>query len=402
MKKSLIALATLAATASFAQSSVSISGTIDLGINQIDYKGQKVTTTGAANGSATSAVVIAGTEDIGGGVKAEFRWELDPLFDQTSNRTAGTSATGTTSNVTTSIGNGASFVGASGAFGAVKFGTPNLATLTINGEGNGGFATAIGSGYRVSSFDAVRWQNSMRYDTPDFNGFSGSLVYSAKNDQQKATTSLALSGNLNNQWSGRDEGQEIGLNYVNGPLAVRYAGIRMKQYSSVLGTVDPYTTSVVINPANPGAAFKIDSLSAKYSGVVPGLNLSYFYQKVSSDALTVANAAGTAASTSTFDRTTNGVAASYAITPALTAMVNYQQVKNGDAAVSTGTARPGEKATVTGLGLDYALSKRTALYARYERDADSATAKFRSISSANYSGTGTTYTATAVGIRHTF
>ena len=402
----LAALAALAATASFAQSSVSISGTVDLGINQIDFKGNKVTTTGAANGSATTAIVVAGTEDLGSGLKAEFRWEMDPDFGNTSNRTGGTAATGTTSNVTSSIGNGASFVGTSGAFGAVKFGTPNLATLTINGDGNGGFATAIGSGYRVSSFDAVRWQNSVRYDTPEFNGFSGSFVYSAKNDLQRNTGSVGMTGNLNNQTSGRDEGQEIGLNYVNGPLAVRYAGVRMKQYASLVGFTGTanglYDNMALLTPANLGAQFKIDSLSAKYANALPGLNVSYFYQKVSSDVLSAVTAGG-ALGTQQFDRTTNGVAASYAITPALTAMVNYQQVKNGDAAASTTGSKAGLTANVTGLGLDYALSKRTALYARYERDADSA-ATFRSLANTGYTAaTGnTTYTATAVGVRHTF
>ncbi len=357
-----------------------------------------MTTTGVANGSATTAFVIAGTEDLGAGLKAEFRWEMNPDLGNTTNRTGGTSATGTTSNVTSSIGNGASFVGASGAFGAIKFGAPNSATLSINGDGNGGFGTAIGSGYRVTSFDAVRFQNSLRYDTPTISGFSGSLLHSAKNDKQRNVGSVGMSGNLNNQTSGRDEVTELGLNYINGPLAVRYANLKVKQYASLVGFTGTanglYDNMTLRTPADLGAAFKIDSLSAKYTNVLPGLNLSYFYQKVSSDALSAVKSDGSLGSQK-FDRTTNGLAASYAITPTLTAMVNYQQVKNGTAAaITTGADVKNLKATVTGLGLDYALSKRTTAYARYERDADSA-AGFRSLSN-------TGYTAAAVGIRHTF
>jgi len=391
----------LAATASFAQSSVSISGLVDVGVNVIDFKGNKVTTTGASNGSATTAFVFAGTEDLGGGLKAEFRWEMDPSTADTSSRTGGTSATGTTSNVTSSIGNGASFVGASGAFGAIKLGTPNSATLSINGDGNSGFGTAVGSGYRVTSFDAVRFQNSTRYDTPDFNGFSASYLVSAKNDLQRNSGSVGLTGNLQNQTSGRDGVTELGLAYLDGPLAVRFANLNVKQYASLLGTTDPYNGITLLTPANPGAQFKVNSLSAKYA-VNQALNLSYFFQSAKSDALSAATSTGTLG-TQTFDRKTNGVAASYAVTSAVTAMVNYQQVKNGDAAVSTTGSKAGLSAKVLGLGLDYALSKRTTAYARYERDSDSA-ASFRSLANSGYTAaTGnTTYTATAVGLRHTF
>jgi hypothetical protein len=95
-------------------------------------------------------------------LKANFQYEIDPALSETSSRTVGTSATGTTSNVTSSLGNGQSFVELAGGFGAIKLGTPNLPTLAANGQGNSGFATAIGSGYRVTSFDAVSFQNSLR------------------------------------------------------------------------------------------------------------------------------------------------------------------------------------------------------------------------------------------------
>jgi predicted porin len=402
MKKTLIALAALAATGAFAQSSVTLGGLVDAGYQSYNAKGNKFQTVGS-NGSATTNFTFTGVEDLGSGLKAEFRFEIDPGVSETANRTAGTSAQGTTSNVTSSVGNGASFVGASGAFGAIKFGTPNVATLSINGEGNGGFATAIGSGYRVSSFDAVRFQNSLRYDTPNLAGFSGSLVYSPKNDKQVLPASAGLSGNLNNQTNGRDGAQEIGLAYANGPLSVRYANLVVKQYAGLLGTADPYNGITIRNVATPGAEFKIDSLSAKYSNALPGLSLSYFYQKVSSDVLSAVTSAG-ALGSQRFDRETNGVAASYAISSAMTAMVNYQEVKNGANASTTTGSKANLKGNVLGLGLDYALSKRTTAYVRYERDTDKNNAGFRNVSSGGYATVGTdyTYTATAVGLRHAF
>ncbi|MEY2792008.1 MAG: Gram-negative porin, partial [Pseudomonadota bacterium] len=70
MKKSLVALAALAATSAFAQSSVQIVGGFDVGYQQLNIRGAKVTQSAASNGSYTSNVIFKGTEDLGGGLKA--------------------------------------------------------------------------------------------------------------------------------------------------------------------------------------------------------------------------------------------------------------------------------------------------------------------------------------------
>ena len=77
MKKSLIALAALAATSAFAQSSVTMYGNFDVG-----YGAHKTTskdgtaftkTAGVMDGSwAGSRLGFRGTEDMGGGLKANF------------------------------------------------------------------------------------------------------------------------------------------------------------------------------------------------------------------------------------------------------------------------------------------------------------------------------------------
>ncbi len=382
--------------AAVAQSSVSISGVADMAYQMIDLKGNKINVVGA-NGSSTSTFILAGTEDLGGGLKAEFRWEMNPNFGETANRTAGTSAQGTTSNVTSSIGNGSSFVGASGGFGAIKLGAPNIATLAINGDGNSGFATAVGSGYRVSSFDAVRFQNSLRYDTPTMGGFAASVVYSPKNDKQALPGSAGLSGNFNNQTNGRDDVTEIGATYAAGPLSVRAAQLKMKQFADVAQTADPYNTIAWLNTT--GAGFKLTSLSATYT-VNPTLSVAYFRQDVSSDSL-VAITAAAAASTSKFDRTMNGVSARFLATPTTTLRVNYQKASNGANHSAAGSAANANKdTTVLGLGADYALSKRTSVYARYERNDDKA--GMRAITGYTAASGNTTYTATAIGLRHSF
>jgi predicted porin len=162
MKKTLVAIAALASVSAFAQ--VTLTGNLDVGLQMHDFKGNAVTTSAGSNGSSTTALFFGGTEDLGSGLKAQFQYEIDPALSETVSKTSGTSAVGSTSNVTSSLGNGQSFIALSGGFGRIAFGTPNSATLSINGDGNAGFGTAIGSGYRVTSFDAVRFQNSTEED----------------------------------------------------------------------------------------------------------------------------------------------------------------------------------------------------------------------------------------------
>jgi len=401
MKKSLVALAALAATSAFAQSTVSITGNLDVGYQMFDIKGNKVTNSAGSNGSSTTAVFFRGSEDLGGGLKANFQWEVDPALSETSSRTVGTAATGTTSNITSSLGNGQSFLElASPAFGSIKLGTPNLATLSANGDGNSGFATAIGSGYRVTSFDAVRFQNSLRYDTPNFNGFSASFLQSAKNDKQSLPMNLGQTGNQMNQTNGRDQAQEIGVTYANGPLTVRFADLKMQQWADValVGTGVNQFAVATWSPTD-GKKFNLRTISAKYD-VNKDLTVGYFNQKTDSDTLVGSKADGTA-TTNKFDRTAQGFSAAYKVMPNVKLMVNRASAKNGAAHVGSGATTAANKTTtVTGLGVDYELSKRSTIYFRTETDKDEASLR----STTGYTAvTGnTTYKATAIGIRHTF
>ena len=411
MKKTLVALAAASAVSAFAQ--VSITGLVDMGYNRTDFKGKVVTTSAAPNGSATSNFTFLINEDLGGGLKTDARWEIDPDLTQTVGKTSGTTSTGTTSNVTSFLGNGYSFLGLSGGFGAVKFGTINYETLNANGDGNVGFGTAIGSGYRVSSFDAVRAQNSLRYDTPTMNGFSASYLLSDKNDMQGATLTNGLTGNLVNQTQGRDKVSEVGLVYANGPLTARYAAIQMEQWGKIATTF--YAAGNTFVPtawsAGTGAAFKLNTLSVKYD-INSALQVGYFNQQAKSDALVAyaSAAAGTCAAntacTSIFDRKTNGFAASYTV-GATKFMANYQSVTNGDGATKTTASVAGATAKVLGLGVDYSMTKRTVAYVRYEKDTESTGSggnaqAFRDTSTPGYGATNSVYTALALGIRHTF
>jgi len=402
MKKTLVALATLSAVSAFAQSSVTLSGLVDAGFNQTNFKGLTVNTLAAPNGSATTNFTFSGTEDIGGGLQAKFRYEIDPDLMQTGGRITNTPAAGTTSNVTSSLGNGYSFIGLAGGFGEVQLGTLNFATLSANGDGNAGFGTAVGSGYRVTSFDAVRAQNSLSYETPDLSGAKIRYQAVSKNSQIAGATAsgwgASATGNAVNQVNGRDGLGELSVSYVNGPLKLRYANLEQ--------TADTgwNNGSSTISAGN-GAKFKLNTLSVNY---LMGANeLAYFYQSAKSDTLNVGSTTANAQYTQVFNRTTNGVAIART-SGNVKLMANYAIVKLGtEDAITKGSATAasvvspvgGQSTTVLGLGADYTLSKRSTLYVRYENDKDNAIVRAITGYGTNVAGT---YKATAIGLRHTF
>ena len=404
MKKTLIALAALSAIGAFAQSSVTMSGTVDLGAQFIDYKGNGgVVTAGAQNGSSTSGLTIAGTEDLGGGMKAGFQWDMSVDFSNTTARTSGTTANGTTSNVGTYLGNGNSFISLGGNFGTVKIGTPNLSTFNANGLGNSGFGTAIGSGYRVTSFDAVRLQNALRFESASFSGFSGTAHIVTRNNVQANKDNTAAANNVN-QLMGRDGATELGLAYNNGPVAVQYARMNMTQDASSNPVLISYLISDTVTTSSGftavGGTFVMDTLGASFTQ--NAIKVGAFYQRMSSDGLLKANASGVGAAVK-YERNTWGLSAAYQLNPALSLKANYQRTTLLDGDTSTTVAAGDSRETsVIGLGVDYALSKRTSIYARYERDQDSAALRSTTGFPTAGAAGNTTYTASMIGVRHTF
>ncbi|MGV0961691.1 MAG: porin, partial [Limnohabitans sp.] len=193
------ALAALAATGAFAQSSVQIDGILDAGYQSINYKGNKVNGIGN-NGSATSQINFRGTEDLGGGLKANFRVETDWNTVSNKGNTGSASSPVTLGNETvaaaSTFGNAEIRVGLAGAFGSIDAGAVNYNTLGTYLTGQP-FGTAIGSGFRTfyvndaQSTSQVRSDNSVKYTSPSFSGFNASLYYAGKQTKAVDTTATA-------------------------------------------------------------------------------------------------------------------------------------------------------------------------------------------------------------------
>jgi predicted porin len=220
MKKTLVALAALAAvgTAS-AQSTVTLYGVADVwlgstktetltggvltGVRQTKLDG------GGYNGSRFG---FRGTEDLGGGLKANFVLEQGINVD-----------TGAPVDSTKQF-NRQAYVGFSGGFGEVRLGRQYTAYDTLRGATNHSFDTAFAVtssvwGKGIADY-ANRVDNQITYISPDFSGFSGALTYGL-GENKTATTSAT-------------DTTAVHLKYAAGPLLVGVA----YQQQEITNTVD--------------------------------------------------------------------------------------------------------------------------------------------------------------------
>jgi predicted porin len=294
-----------AASASFAQSSVTIFGTFDPSIanQKTTYgNGNSVTQNLVRNNSqGTSQVTFKGVEDLGGGLKASFLLEND--FD------AGKDATGNFSSK-----GGEQYLALEGGFGKIAAGSPNTPTLTAQSAANP-FGTKIGSGFGVLNTLHVRNNNTVMYSTPMFSGFSAAAAYSFKTKADtNPTTPIAAVADIT----------DIGLNYANGPLA---AGVSFYKVAGM-----------------GGAANKETNIYGTYDMGVAKLGAGFYTEK---------NGAVGAVDTQGYN-----LSAAVPLNASLSLLANFGK-KNDKVAASN------LDSTIAAFGLKYKLSTRTSVYARY-------------------------------------
>jgi len=338
MKKSLIALAALAASAAFAQSTVTISGVVDFAYGSasgsaLNNATEMQTVSQSVYTSSTSAINFNIVEDLGGGLRASARYAIDPR--------AWSNGTGVSTNG--ALNRHESFVGLSGGFGQIRLGVINAASLDAY-SASSPLGTGIGSGFSVSDHTAVsvgtvRYNNSVRYDTPRVNGFAGSLTYAPGNDDAGTVTGQTSLPTITN----------FGVTYSKGPLNVAFSSL---QTGAQTGAVTSGTSAV---------KGTYNYIAANYTMGAARVFVGYGDGDKS--------AAGS-------DVKVTRVGATYTM-GAVTLLGQYATTEIGTAA---------ERKT-TGLRADYALSKRTAAYLGYESYTNSSNLKTN---------------LTAVGVRHSF
>jgi len=243
MKKSLIALAALAAfgTAS-AQSTVTIGGDYNFGFQKAD--------SGATSADFfDSRITFSGTEDLGGGLKASFSTQIQAggrqdltTGAQTAAQASANTATGNQAKVSGVWGRNAT-VTLSGGFGTVSGGRIE-GTNTIESAIVSGQSLAIGFD-RAALTGAKSNFNSISYTTPTMSGLAVTV------QQTKSLNSLFAIGATATTTSGVTVVTEataaataettvttMGASYSNGPMVT---GLAYKQVSNATGV----TTSIL-------------------------------------------------------------------------------------------------------------------------------------------------------------
>lgn len=218
MKKSLIALAVLAASgAAMAQSSVTLFGIVDAtyayGSGSVANKSQLTN-----SGYNSSRLGFRGVEDLGGGMSASFHLEAGVNNDNGSGATTSTNNQGA-SGVTGGGGltfNRRSTVSLNGGFGEVRLGrdyTPQFWNLTVfDPFGTNGVGTTQTLNSSLGGPTTVRASNAIGYFLPgNLGGFYGQAQY-------------YMGENLSNAANKKDgNGLALRAGYANGPINVALA-----------------------------------------------------------------------------------------------------------------------------------------------------------------------------------
>jgi predicted porin len=207
MRKTLIALAVLgtAAGVAHAQSNVTIYGVVDTGYIKETGRSWRM------GSNVDNRIGFRGTEDLGGGLKATF--QLERRFDLNDGTIGNNGVPRYRGPGDRGVDwDGAANMGLAGDWGAVRFGrVNNLATETIRKFDP---FNQFGVGSMVwSTQRQARISNSVRYDSPNWSGFSFGASWTLK-DATKPGPSLASPGGNDNQGFG------VNLSYDNGPLAL--------------------------------------------------------------------------------------------------------------------------------------------------------------------------------------
>ena len=371
----LAALAALAATTAFAQSSVQIVGTFDPSIQnqKVTYADGKSVTNNLVgnNGQGTSQITFKGTEDLGGGLKASFLLENDfnARYDARGNE-GGTSAG--VNGINMGSAGGEQYLALEGGFGKVAVGAANTPSLTTQASRQP-FSTKIGGGFNgVTGTGHVRSNNSLVYTSPAMSGFTVAAAYGFNHNAQQAATAVAqantntgatttASTNTENQASITD----IGLFYSNGPLA---AGVSMWETGSFTGAVAAGALTGVNVPK-----VQQTNLFASYDLGVAKLIVGYHTEKqnaYNTNALTAysMSAATGAISAKSASAIASGadakgwnVAGVVPVSASLSLLANYGKLTDG---LTARAANPLNR-EIAAIGLKYTLSKNTSIYARY-------------------------------------
>jgi len=429
MKKSLVALATLAAaTGAFAQSpnaragagsNVEIFGIVDMAINKMSVPGAggSITQLEGSGRNESTRLGFRGVEDMGGGWAAAFWIEAGFNADNgtggnttINNTVAGDKFTFATTGPATASNSGSTATVAGSLNGRQGLTFNRASTVSLIGKGIGeirlgrdynptfwnmtgfdpfgtvgvGAATnvilgAVSLNSQISSnpVPSVRTSNAVTWLSESINGFRGQVMYAFSEMPSGCVTPLVNNNNgtagLNSNYcggaSGDGKAQAYRLRYEQGPLNIAYAWSQ-----ATYGDVAAGTSGTSIATATGTTA----GVLATNSATRTNLTTQSVAGSYTMGALRLMAQIGSQKSPDSAAVTTstgrvfnyNLIGATYT-SGALTYKVAITNGKRSEtvapAPAVANTSESGTKQTQTAVGLVYDLSKRTALYGTYSQ-----------------------------------
>lgn len=346
--------------AAVAQSSVTLYGVIDEGLNYTsNVQTQNGTArTGSKQFNLSSGVLsgsrwgMRGTEDLGGGLKAIF--VLENGFDLNTGRLNQGGA---------EFGRQA-YIGLSNGLGTLTIGRQYDSVVDYVGQLEAGDQWG---GYLAAHPDdldnfnnANRVNNAIKYASPNFSGLTFGGLYSLGG--------VAGDFNRNQIWS-------VGANYTQGPLvlAAGFLAVRDPNFAlfgnvpsssttgNNIGSQGPIQGSPVISGFATAKNYQVIGAAGAYAIGAATLGLTYSNVKFKDlGSVAVVTAGGTPAApgyTGNASFNNGEINFRYQFTPALLAGVAYDYTKGTGAA-----GQPGSTYHQGSIGADYFLSKRTDVY----------------------------------------
>lgn len=394
MQKSLIALAVLSAiaTTAQAQSSATIYGTVDTGVVFLNTADTSVDNgdvnklevmTGVTQGSYMG---FKGVEDLGSGLSASF--ELETGFSGNFNQHKGKS-------YSNSLFNRKSTVGLEGSFGSILLGHQPGVIDDINQS----VSSSIGrpADHSLDYSESLQSENSIRYDSPQGHGLSGSFTYSPKEIRGASSAG---------------ESYGVGVGYASGPMNLRAAYYEAGRQTTTISV--PKYNEGVLRKREPignweGVGLSAYSLGASYRASHANFYGSWLllrqpyalsFNSTSEQNVLDSNHLPKSFLVGTDDNSKASVlkaGVDYSVTEPLhlLADVSYTRAKF----LSEEAINPSHITQVT-LGADYSVSKRTGLYAFVSNIYSHETFN-PGIMNNNIAGEGEQISV-AVGLRHKF
>lgn len=351
MKKTLIAAAALAVSAG-AMADVTITGVFDTTFRISEYDNgagvSKTTTAVGRDGSGTSGLYFSAKEDLGDGLTALGFYELDVSPWEAA----------------VTFNGGEKFAGLQGSFGTLRIGSPNTPSLAAQGiraglfgtkdggRGVAGGQTATNNGGAASFLSTTtlfgvaltRFDGSVRYDTPNFSGFSAAVNFVPESDDGELAANLGTGYVAGDAVAARGLLTDIGLFYKAGPinaaLTIYSEGEDLGGWTTGAATAAQATASAKTTQTTFGLQF-----NAGFAIFGAGLNQTKLEGGIN----------GIDTEASGFN-----VLATVPLSEALTLGANVQASTIKDNLADTEV-----KYSQVAVGVNYALSKLTSTYARY-------------------------------------